>query len=322
MPNYEVITIGDAKVDAFLTIFEDGKEIRVDEKTNEFCMKFGDKIDVKSCTLSVGGNAANVAIGLSRLGIRTALAAEFGDDELSPIILGGLDKENIDKTYIIKTPHTPSSLTVGIDFQQDRTLFVHHVKRQHKFHFSIMRDAKLVYLTSLGEDWETPYRETIEMLNQSSAILAFNPGSLQLHTGKEMVQAVMKRSDILFLNKEEAELLLFNEEAKDVKNSQTYILSLMQQLQKQGPKTIVITNGANGAYALDEQGKDYFLAPIPVVVVEKTGAGDAFTTGFLAAWYTRHKIEDAMGWGARNAASVIGKVGAEAGLLTLQQITQ
>ncbi len=318
MPASSVLAIGDTTVDEFLSIKNLSDECRVDEQTKELCVKFGEKIDIDQCTLSVGGNAANVAVGMSRLGVQSGLVTELGDNALASIILHALEKENIEKTHIVQIPHTDSSLAIGISFQGDRTLFVEHVKRQNNFPFDQMQNIQLVYLTSLGHEWETPYLRAVEMAERNGAKLALNPGSIQLHEGKETLLKVLRKTYILFVNKEEGEMLI--NDKLPITNDQNDVRSLMRELQKLGPKMIVMTDGMNGAFALDENGKDYFLAAIPVTIVEKTGAGDAFTSGFLAAWYTGLGIEKAMEWGAKNAASVIGKVGAQEGLLTLEQI--
>lgn len=81
-----------------------------------------------------------------------------------------------------------------------------------------------------------------------------------------------------------------------------------------GPEMVVITDGPNGAYGFD--GTTYqHIGIFPVPVVERTGAGDAFSTGCLAALIQKKSLRDAMRWGTFNSASVIQKVGPQAGLL-------
>src|SRR5690349_6605589 len=79
MNSYDVLTIGDAKLDTFLTINENNPKCRLDETTKELCFKHGEKISVEHTHFSVGGNGANVTVGLSRLGIKATIAAETGD---------------------------------------------------------------------------------------------------------------------------------------------------------------------------------------------------------------------------------------------------
>ena len=98
------------------------------------------------------------------------------------------------------------------------------------------------------------------------------------------------------------------------------IKELLTQLKKLGPKIVVITDGKNGSYALDEKGKMLKQDCVQCKVVEKTGAGDSYTTGFLAAILQELPIKTAMAWGTLNAASVIGQIGAQAGLLRKEEM--
>jgi sugar/nucleoside kinase (ribokinase family) len=70
----------------------------------------------------------------------------------------------------------------------------------------------------------------------------------------------------------------------------------------------------------DEHDKTYALGATKSEVIEKTGAGDAYTSGFLSAVLSNLSFEEAMIWGSVNAGSVIQKIGAEQGLLTKEEI--
>jgi len=77
---------------------------------------------------------------------------------------------------------------------------------------------------------------------------------------------------------------------------------------------VVVTDGSHGAYGFD--GRELLFQPIyPLKVVERTGAGDAFSTGFTAALVSGEDLKEALRWGTVNAAFVTQKVGTQAGLL-------
>ena len=320
MPEFEVVAIGDTTVDIFLNFLPENNEIRLNYNTRELCVKYGEKIDVDNCATSIGGNASNVSVGLSRLGINTALAAELGDDSLSELILASLRKEKIDESLLIKTPTKSSSLSIVLSYQNDRTLFTDRPGREHLFDLRKMKRAKLIFLTSLGKEWKYVYQKVTELIDKTQIPLAFNPGSLQLHDDIELTREVIHRTHLLFVNKEEAEQLLFGKEPDKVNNSKEYVQSLMDKLAQQGVKICVITNGEYGSYTRDDEGSYYYNSTPEIKVVEKTGAGDAYTSGFLAAWQMNRSINEAMEWGTENAISVIGQVGAQAGLLNQGQI--
>ncbi|HEY9658052.1 MAG TPA: carbohydrate kinase family protein, partial [Allocoleopsis sp.] len=91
-------------------------------------------------------------------------------------------------------------------------------------------------------------------------------------------------------------------------------------LQALGPKKIIITDGKNGSYGIDENGETHWLAIDGGKAIERTGAGDAYTSGFIGATLAGLSFEKAMEWGAHNSTSVVSKIGAQEGLLSREQL--
>lgn len=316
---YEVITIGETTVDAFMTIGNSTGKYRVDQEHHDFCIRPGDKIDVDRYDFCMGGNATNVAVGLSRLGIKAGLCSEIGDDEFSIKIRNWLARENVER-LLVKQVNGASSFAVIINFQGDRTIFVQDVHREHDFDFSEVT-TPFAYLTSLGDEWEAPYKKVLEFVEANNATLAFNPGSRQIHGGRETVSQVLEKTTYLFVNKEEAEQLLLDKQSQPTEqDDKEYFQSLMKKLQELGPKVVVVTDGKNGSYGLNEQGEFHWQGLNDGEVVERTGAGDAYASGFIAAILSGLSLAQAMDWGAHNATSVVSKVGAQAGLLTKSEM--
>ncbi|KKQ40773.1 MAG: hypothetical protein US59_C0047G0001, partial [Candidatus Levybacteria bacterium GW2011_GWB1_37_8] len=166
-----------------------------------------------------------------------------------------------------------------------------------------------VYLTSLGNAWLDAYNKTVDFIKETKSSLAFNPGTLQIESGKNSIENVLSVTDLLFVNKEEGEKLL------GYPQGQKSIEEIITNLQKFGPKIVVITDGRNGSFAIDEEGKILREEILETTVVEKTGAGDAYSSGFLGAILHKKSTREAMSWGNKNSASVIEKVGATSGLL-------
>ncbi len=318
MQQFDVVTIGDALIDHFLKIHGTSKFCEVKPETHQVCFLSGSKIMVDDSEFALGGNASNVAVGSSRLGFRTAIIAEIGDDEFSQKITNGLKQDNVDMTYLKKTANTPSTFSISLSFMGDRTNFVHHVERMHDIDFSDAEIA-LMYLTSLGKEWKTLYQRVIDYKKTHDTVLAFNPGSAQLQEGRESFKNVLSICDILIVNKEEAEEIVYGA-IQHTENQATQADVLMQELQKLGSKMVCLTDGLNGSYVIDPEGKVYHQEILPATIVEKTGAGDAFSTGFLGALLLDNDIPTSMRWGAGNSASVIERVGAQKGLLTKKEL--
>lgn len=313
--NFDIVCVGDAKIDTFLTLHEATHNLRFLKETNELCIKFGEKITVDKTAVLVGGNAANVGVGTSRLGLKTALVTEIGKDEFAQKIISTLKNENIDISNVLQTEGQQSSFSTIINFKGERTIFSEHVKRFHNFNFE-KTSTKWVYLTSLGEDWLGAYYKTIDFVKKTKCRLAFNPGTLQIAAGKKNIENVLFVTDVLFVNKEEAaQISNFQFPISNENDDKDIIKQLLIVLQKMGPKIVVITDGKNGSFAIDALGNVSKKGIIEIQVVEKTGAGDAYSSGFLSTLINGKSIADAMDLGTRNSASVIGKVGAQAGLL-------
>ncbi len=319
---YDVITLGSARLDAFMTIHDPKKELHKDqEHQGGVCFRLGEKIVVDKYDFFVGGNAANVAVGISRMGLKSTIVAEVGDDEFSIKIRNMLARENIERLFLVQTKGGSSNLSVIISFAGDRTIFAESREQEHDFSLD-GADADWLYITSLGREWEKPYKMALDFAKEKGARIAFNPGSYQLSEGHGTTAAVLKQTEILFVNKEEAELLIYNHYKKKIDNSDGYIEKLARELKNMGPKIVVITNGKYGSHALDASGNFGEQALVDGEVVERTGAGDAYATGFLAAVIHGKNFQEAMKWGAHNASSVVGKVGAQMGLLTKAEIEE
>lgn len=321
MRHYQVITIGESTVDAFMTLHHANEQCKLDPDTGRISFKHGDKIDVERYDFCLGGNATNVAVGLTRLGIRATLCTEIGDDEFSLKIRNALAKEHIDRLYITEKRGMPSNFSVIISFKNDRTIFVEDVEREHNYQLDDV-STDYIYLTSMGRIWQEPYHRSVVFARENNCKLVFNPGSRQMYEGQDTVQHVIRHTYLLIVNKEEAEKLLYSEKRTDSTNEHDYIKHLLEKLQKLGPKIIVITNGQHGSMAVDQEGTIHYRSLYPSKVVEKTGAGDAYSTGFLAALIHGLPIPDAMTWGSINAASVVSEIGAEAGLLTKHEMEE
>lgn len=300
----KVLCVGDAIVDGFLTVKEN------------VLIQQGKKIQVDSCQFLLGGNACNVSVGLSRLGISTFLCAETGEDEFAKKIINGLTKEKVNLSLLKQTRREMSSFAIGIQSKNDRTLFVYHVERKHDFDLT-KTSAEWVYLSSMGKEWKGAYGKVLSLVQNSGARLVFNPGTPQFADLDEIYK-VLKKTNILFVNKEEGEKVM-NQES-EIMNQEVKIEDLLRRLKEMGPKIVVVTDGENGSSAIDENGKIYSFGTFSATVVEKTGAGDAYTSGFLAAKIYEKDIEDAMRWGAANAAAVIKKVGAQRRLLRREEM--
>jgi sugar/nucleoside kinase (ribokinase family) len=301
----DILTIGDSSIDVTLYVN------KVDEKTtasgnSEICFIHGTKIPVESIATSIAGNAVNVGIGCNYLGLKTSIYTEIGEDENGEKIIKELTKLGVDTTYCIKNPGTTTDIHSIIVHDGERTIFSYHGKRNYQI--KDWEKPKLLYYTSIGDGFEAFQNELIKYIRSSKGIgIVFNPGTYQLKARIESLKAFMEVTDILILNMEEAVKIV----------GEKPLPEMHIDLQKLGPKLTVITDGDKGVNAFD--GKN--LVSLNAYdngkpVVDKTGAGDAFSSGFVSAIFHKRPLKEALAWGVVNARGEIGVAGTDTGLYT------
>jgi len=301
---FDTISVGDATLDTFLRV-ED--IIVVPSKTEDhnamICLPYADKILVKTFEQQVAGNAANNAIGSSRLGLKAAFYSIVGKDDSGKKIIAAIKKEKVSTKYLKIDKKNPTNYTVVINYDGERTQLIYRLDRAYKL--PKLARANWVYYTAVGKNHVNLEQEIIDYVNASGAKLAFNPGDYQLARGAKALKGVLQKTTVLFVNKEEGFKLV----------GQRDELDLLHQLSDLGPKIVVVTDGKKGAYAYDGN-EAYHMGVFPVKLVEMTGAGDSFATGFMSALYHNEGIYEALKWGTANSASVISFIGPQKGLLT------
>lgn len=316
---FDIVAIGDAIVDVLVTLPKDDKRIVINTEKHHADIELGAKIPVENSAFSIGGNATHVAIGLTRLGFRAALAAELGTDEFAEKILKDLDKEHIGKSLLIQTPGAISTFTVSLSMGNDRTTLVRHVTREHNFQLENV-GTKWIYLTSMGDKWETMYAKTLSYVKKTGTKLAFNPGSTQMKKGVDSFKDIVETCDLLIVNKQEAEQIVYKEILPYEKKESPE--SLLFRLNRMGPKNVVLTDGSEGSWVIDEKGIVFAQKTFDVSVTEKTGAGDGFSAGFLGGLLLGKSMQECLLWGTANATGVITKIGGQEGLLTREQLQE
>lgn len=306
---YDLLSIGDSTVDVFLEIDPADTEAVCSLKKEEclICFPYGSKIPVKKLTRVVAvGNAANNAIGSARLGLNTAIYTVIGSDQDSQEIKQVFEEENVDTRFLAMESGKRSNFSAVINYAAERTIFVYHEPRTYEFPQGIK--AKWAYYTSTGEGKTELNSQVVEFVRNSRSKLGFNPGSYHLKEGLAKLKPILEVTEVLLLNREEAHSLIGGD-LEDIKG-------LMKSLKVTGPEIIVITDGPNGSY-LSIDGREIWYLGIPdTPVIERTGAGDAYSTGFLAAVIQGKNLPEAMIWGTMNATSVVQYIGAREGLLT------
>ncbi|MGE0792649.1 MAG: carbohydrate kinase family protein [Candidatus Woesearchaeota archaeon] len=312
---FDVITIGSATVDAF-AYTETSELIKIQDSNSEqefLAYKVGDKVIINELDFMIGGGGTNTAVSFSRLGFKTAYLGKLGADENGTKILNLLNKENI---QFIGAREGQTGYSIILDsFQKDRTILtykgVNNELREADVLLSNLQTKWLYASSMIGKSFET-LKSIIKVVKKTGAKIAFNPSSYQAKRGLSELGEILTNVDVLILNKDEAQLLINDKEDNTI--------NLIRKLSKLGPEYIVITDGKNGVVATHE-GKIYSATPSQnIKVVECTGAGDAFASGFVAGLILEKDISYSLKLGMIQSENVIVKLGAKSDLIFKQDI--
>jgi sugar/nucleoside kinase (ribokinase family) len=283
---------------------------------NEICFRFGDKVPFeKSVIIPAVGNAANAAVSATRLGAKTAFITDIGDDDRGKKKLETLKDNGVNTEYVEVHGGMQSNYHYVLRFGPERTILIKH----HEYPYELPKDMeppKWFYFSSVGEHGVAYHDEIAEYLKaHPESKFAFQPGSFQIALGYERLKELYAETDIFFCNKEEARRILGKQE-DDIK-------ILLKDTHELGPKLVVITDGRSGAYTFDgEEVWHMPMYPDPAPPVDRTGAGDAFSSTFTTAIALGEDVPTALSWGPINSMNVVQYIGAREGLLTKEKLLE
>ena len=323
---FDFIAIGDIVVDAFINL--KAAKTREEKGQTELCFSFADKVPYEWLEeISAVGNSANAGISASRLGLRTALVTNVGDDDRGRQCQQVLEEEKVSGNFIKINAGQKTNYHFVLLYQADRTILVKHTEFDYQLPKIGM--PKWIYLSSLAEN-SLPYHDKIaQYLKENPEVnLTFQPGTFQMELGYEKLKEIYQRSKVFFCNVQEAKRILGEIQPTLIasfvgQEKQAVIIKLLQEMRKLGPEIVVITDGPDGAYA-DDGDKTLFVPMYPDLdkPIDRTGAGDAFASAFTGALVLEKNLEEALLWGPINSMSVVHFVGAREGLLTREKLEE
>jgi ribokinase len=312
----EIIVIGDIVTDAFIRLIDKNAHTYTNEDGVFLAMPFGTKVPFDHAEVKEGvGNAANASVSFARLGLHSGLVANVGHDDHGREMIMSLQKNKVDSRYVHINPGKISNYHYVLWYKEERTILIKHEEYDYQWPHIHHKDVpKWVYFTSISKNTLPYHDEVVDWLIENEEVkLAFQPGTFQIEEGAERLKKLYKRCTVLILNREEAVQV----GGGDHKN----VHDLFDKLHALGPKTICITDGPNGAYASGSEGRFFMpVYPDPGPPVERTGAGDAFASTFVAALMKGNDLQEALRWGPINSMNVVQHVGAQDGLLSESQL--
>jgi len=316
----DVVAIGSATLDIFLK----SDQFTIDKHENGIylCEKYEGKIEAQELVMVSGGGATNTAVSYARKGLSAAPIIELGRDPAAEMILLDLAREKVDLSLVVQEPDETTAVSVILLSGKGGNSIVTYRGASRRLTVSDIPFDKLgmllkpngwIYLTSVGGDMEL-VEKVLSWGKEKSRKVFWNPGKAEIELckgptlprqGRTLLDAV----NVLQLNRQEASEFFGIDFTDDEVWKSEHCPS--------PPETItIITNGAAGGRVC-HKGVCIWYKGIKTQMVDSTGAGDAFGSGFVAGLMSGKQIEEATNWGKKQAASVVSFIGAKKGLLPI-----
>ena len=299
-----IVSVGAALQDVYLI---DHDDFGTNKRGFFNQIELGTKVDIDKIKFSTGGGATNAATTFARYGHESIFMGCISNDPAGAAIISAFDDEGIDNSYVtyISNTHTGYSVIL-LAPNGERTILT---CRGASAKFDAINPDDL---DSIHPDWVyvTTFRGNMNMLDQLftkahsiGAKIMFNPGNLELDHQRKLL-GLLSDVDVLIVNKNEAKKIV-----------QGAMLSEIVARIKNYVPAAIVTDGNQGAIASDGQETYRIGLYEDVTIKDSTGAGDAFGSGFLAAYSDGRSFKESLVFASANSTSVVQKIGSKAGII-------
>ncbi len=302
----KILSIGAAVQDVFLSQSEEF--VAVCENPHDCFLKLelGAKADVNRINFCTGGGATNAAVTFARQGISAEFMGSVGDDPAAHAVLADLDREGVNTSHVTVSKRYNTGYSVLLlATNGERTILTYRGASTHyklnDFDFSNV-DADWLYISSMSGKMDVVDQVFSEAKQQGMKIM-FNPGKGELRQ-MDKLKPLLDDVDVLLVNREEMKMIVEGEEIEELVMHGLHLVPV-----------VIVSDGPNGVAASD--GKTMVRAGMyeDVKVIDRTGAGDAFGSGFLSQFAQGKSLKKSIIFASANSTSVVTKIGAKTAIL-------
>ena len=258
---------------------------------------------IRSLSFGGGGSAANVAVGASRLGLKSGFIGSLGFDTFGRVLLEELGRDGVDISHVKVDVTSGSGMTfIAVDRKGQATMYGYvgasDSLEKSDLDRGYIQSAKHIHITGLPPNTAT---WASRIASKGCGDVSFDPGRLMSAVGLKRLRPILRNVNQVLLNNEEAlKITGYTEPEK-----------IFQALHKTGPTAVVLKMGVKGVSASDIE-TSFHVPTYPVKVVDTTGAGDAFSAGFITAHLEGKDLKDCVKFANAVANLKITKAGARA----------
>ena len=302
-----ICALGAASQDVFLS----GDEItsKQDPSTGALVETFplGAKIDIEKVVFNTGGGATNAAVTFSRQGIEASFIGKIGHDAAGSAVIAELDKDHVDASMVVYDPqHGTQYSTILLATTGERSILIYrgaaHTHRASDYENIDFSHFDWLYVSSFAGAMDALHT-IFAKAKQQGVKIAFNPGQGELES-IDQLRPLLDDIDILLVNKDEAQLIVEGVTSEELVRHASNLVPV-----------VVVSDGPNGVTATDKQTIISAGMYEDVPVIDRTGAGDAFGSGFLSQFSQGKSLKESIIFASANSTSVVGQIGAKAGIL-------
>ncbi len=316
---FDIVTIGSATRDIFIKdehfqeIQENDLKVPRDMSPTDLygVLPLGLKIEIQDVYIDSGGGATNAAVTFARQGFAVGCVSSIGQDCEGKEIQDGLAYEGI-KAFFQTSPQRTGFSIILIAKGGERSILnfrgAGHDIKNEDIPWAELK-AEWFYLSSLSGKQDGLER-IFSFAKEQNISIVFNPGSQELALGLSGLRKFFEQMKALVINDEEARRLTGFKGDQDIFRA---LREINYNL------IVVITKGQRGVSVSD--GNTLWQAGIfsEKERVDRTGAGDAFGSGFLTG-LIRSGIEEGIRIGSANGTSVVEYMGAKKGILRKDEL--
>lgn len=303
----KILSIGSATLDLF---FQSDNLPETKEGTR-LSLAYGGKYIAENFAESVGGGGCNAAVSLRRQGFEVYYWGKIDQTWAGEKILVTLKKEGVNTELVDMTSERVTTSAILLGKSREKTIVMYRAKNDllnfTKKVKEIIKKCHWLYFADLAL---CPKKEKLNWLKFAKAyevktIVALS--GREYKKGLDYLDEYFALSDIFILNAHEL-ADIWGGDAPDLDLKKT------NYAQKLNLPLLVVTYDVHGSYAYTKE-KIFYQPIFKVKVIDGTGAGDAYGSGFLGKYIKTGDVQKAMEFGARNASSVISYLTTQKGLL-------
>ena len=265
---------------------------------------YASKTEMERLCFDIGGSGHNVAVGLSKLGNKVGYIGKVGNDPNGKLVLSNLKEEGVNTEFVRVTDKAMTGVSlVFITSDGEKSILTYRganaLIEPKDVEENYFRELKWFVFTSIiGKKSVSALKRAVKLAKKNDVMILANPSITMITHQKRNLLQLLRKSDIIIMNREEAFKLMDASHEKDALKKMLEYCSFC-----------VITLGKEGVLAADEE-HVYRKSAFNVRVVDATGAGDGFTAGFLHWLMKTGSYEQALNFGNATAAMNIMSVGA------------